>query len=54
LVTVESIDADASMEAGFIMVVRQKLTVLPVYKSDTAVGLIRDTDFFLTITDPLE
>jgi len=49
-----TIDADVSMEDGFKMVVEQKLTVLPVYKGDTAVGLIRDTDIFLAITDPLE
>ena len=49
-----TIDADAGMEDGFKMVVEQKLTVLPVYKGDTAVGLIRDTDIFLAITDPLE
>lgn len=49
-----TIDADASMEDGFKMAVQQKLTVLPVYKGDTAVGLIRDTDIFLAITDPLE
>ena len=49
-----TIDADVSMEDGFKIVVEQNLTVLPVYKGDTAVGLIRDTDIFLAITDPLE
>ena len=49
-----TIDADAGMEDGFKMVVQQKLTVLPVYKGGTAMGIIHDTDFFLTITDSLE
>ncbi len=49
-----TIDADASMEDGFKMVVQKKITVLPVYEGDKAVGLLRDTDIFLAITDKLE
>ncbi|MGD2269152.1 MAG: CBS domain-containing protein [Desulfobacterales bacterium] len=49
-----TIDANASLEDGFKTVVQKKLSVLPVYDGDTAVGLIRDTDIFLAITDNLE
>jgi CBS domain-containing protein len=49
-----SIDADASMEEGLRMIVQNKLSVLPVYDRNKAVGLIRDTDIFLAITDNLE
>jgi CBS domain-containing protein len=48
-----SIDA-ASMEEGLRTIVQKKLSVLPVYDGDKAVGLIRDTDIFLAITDNLE
>lgn len=49
-----TIDVNASMEDGFKMIVEKKLGVLPVYEGDKAVGLIRDTDIFLAITDNLE
>jgi CBS domain-containing protein len=49
-----TIDANASMEDGFKAIVQKKLSVLPVYDGDKAVGLIRDTDIFLAITDNLE
>ena len=48
------IDADASMEEGLRTIVQNKLSILPVYDGDKAVGLIRDTDIFLAITDNLE
>jgi CBS domain-containing protein len=48
-----TIDADASMEDGFTEIVQKKLSVLPVYEGDKAVGLIRDTDIFLAITEDL-
>ena len=48
------IDADASMEEGLRTIVQKKVSVLPVYEGDKAVGLIRDTDFFLAITENLE
>jgi predicted transcriptional regulator len=35
-------------------IVQKKVSVLPVYEGDKAVGLIRDTDIFLAITDNLE
>ena len=49
-----TIDADASMEEGLRTIVHKKIGVLPVYDGDKAVGLIRDTDIFLAITDDLE
>jgi len=49
-----TIDADASMEECLRTIVQKKIGVLPVYDADKAVGLIRDTDIFLAITDNLE
>jgi predicted transcriptional regulator len=49
-----SIDADASLEDGFRTIVQKKISILPVYEGDIAIGLIRDTDIFLAITDNLE
>ena len=49
-----TIDADVSLEEGFRMIVQKKISILPVYENDKAVGLIRDTDIFLAITDNLE
>ena len=48
------IDADASLEEGMRTIVQNKLSVLPVYDKNKAVGLIRDTDIFLAITDNLQ
>jgi CBS domain-containing protein len=49
-----TIDADASVEEGLRTIVQNKISVLPVYDGDKAVGLIRDTDIFLAITEDLE
>ena len=49
-----TIDADASLEEGLRTIVHNKISVLPVYDGDKAVGLIRDTDIFLAITENLE
>jgi len=49
-----TIDASASVEEGLRTFVQKKISVLPVYDGDKAVGLIRDTDIFLAITDSLE
>ncbi len=51
LSVIRGVEADDSMEEGFKMVVQKKITVLPVYEGDKAVGLLRDTDIFLAITD---
>ena len=48
------IDADASLEEGLQTIVQNKISVLPVYDGDKAVGLIRDTDIFLAMTENLE
>ena len=49
-----TIDANASLEEGLSVIVQKSLSVLPVYEDDKAVGLIRDTDIFLAMTDNLE
>jgi len=49
-----TIDAEASMEDGFRTIVQNKISILPVYEGEKAVGLIRDTDIFLAITENLE
>ena len=49
-----SIDAEASLEEGLQTIVQKKISILPVYDGDKAVGLIRDTDFFLAMTENLE
>jgi CBS domain-containing protein len=48
------IDADASMEDGFRAIVQKKLSILPVCEGGKAVGLIRDTDIFLILTENLK
>ena len=47
------IEADASLEEGLQTIVQKKISVLPVYDGDKAVGLIRDTDIFLAMTENL-
>ena len=49
-----AIDASASVEEGLTTIVQKKISVLPVYEGDKAVGIVRDTDIFLAITDSLE
>jgi CBS domain-containing protein len=49
-----AIDASASLEDGLREIVQNKVSVLPVYEEGKAVGIIRDTDIFLAITDSLE
>ncbi|MGD9279304.1 MAG: CBS domain-containing protein [Desulfobacterales bacterium] len=49
-----AIDASASVEEGLKTIVQNKISMLPVYEGDKAVGIIRDTDIFLAITDSLE
>ena len=48
------IEADASLQEGLQEIVQNKISILPVYDGDKAVGLIRDTDIFLAITENLE
>ncbi len=49
-----TIAADATLEEGLEMIVQKNISVLPVYDGDQAVGLIRDTDIFLAMTENLE
>ncbi|MBW1751816.1 MAG: CBS domain-containing protein [Deltaproteobacteria bacterium] len=49
-----TIDAGDSLMAGLKKMFRNKITVLPVYENDKLVGVLRDTDFFLAVTDILE
>jgi CBS domain-containing protein len=49
-----TIDADASLMDGLKKVFHGKITVLPVYEGDKLVGVLRDTDLFLAVTDILE
>jgi CBS domain-containing protein len=49
-----AIDASASVEVGLKTIVQNKISILPVYEGDKAVGIIRDMDIFLAITDSLE
>ena len=49
-----AIDVSATVEEGLRTIVQKKISVLPVYDGNKAVGLIRDTDIFLAITDSLE
>jgi CBS-domain-containing membrane protein len=49
-----TIDADASLMDGLKKMFRNKIIVLPVYEGDTLVGVLRDTDLFLAVTDVFE
>ena len=48
------IDADARLMDGLKKMFRNKIVVLPVYEGDKLVGVLRDADLFLAITDALE
>lgn len=49
-----AIDASATVEEGLTAIVQNKISILPVYDGEKAVGIVRDTDIFLAITDSLE
>ena len=49
-----TIDADASLLEGLKKMYRKKIIVLPVYKDGRLVGVLRDADLFLAVTDVLE
>ena len=49
-----AIDASATVEGGLKEIVQNKISILPVYEGGRAVGIVRDTDIFLAITDSLE
>lgn len=54
LKTKGTIDADASLMDALKMIYRNKITILPVYEGDQLVGVLRDTDLFLAVSDILE
>ena len=54
LKVVGSIDVNATLLEGLQTIVQEKISILPVYDGDKAVGLIRDTDIFLAMTENLE
>lgn len=49
-----TIDAEASIMDALKEIFRNKISVLPVYEGDKLVGVLRDTDLFLAVTDILE
>ena len=49
-----AIDVSATVEEGLTAIVQNKISILPVYDGNKAVGIVRDTDIFLAITDSLE
>jgi CBS domain-containing protein len=49
-----TIDVDATLLDGLKKMYRNKITVLPVYEGDKLVGVMRDADLFLAVTDVLE
>jgi CBS-domain-containing membrane protein len=49
-----TIDADANLLDGLKKMYRKKITVLPVYEGEKLVGVMRDADLFLAVTDVLE
>ena len=49
-----TIDADASLLDGLKKMFRNKIIVLPVYEGNELVGVLRDADLFLAVTDVLE
>jgi CBS domain-containing protein len=48
------IDADARLMDGLKKMFRNKIVVLPVYEGAKLVGVLRDADLFLAVTDVLE
>ncbi|MBT8331202.1 MAG: CBS domain-containing protein [Deltaproteobacteria bacterium] len=49
-----AMDVSATVEDGLKTIVQSKISVLPIYDGNKAVGIVRDTDIFLAITDSLE
>ena len=49
-----TIDADADLMDALKEIFRNEVSVLPVYEGDRLMGVLRDTDLFLAVTDILE
>jgi CBS domain-containing protein len=48
-----TIDSEAGLVKALKMIYDNKITVLPVYEGDKLVGVVRDSDLFLTVADIL-
>lgn len=48
-----TIDADADLMAALELMYRNKITVLPAYEGDKLVGVVRESDLFLTVAEIL-
>ncbi|RJQ65140.1 MAG: CBS domain-containing protein [Desulfobacteraceae bacterium] len=48
-----TIQADSSLMEALKEIYRNKITVLPVYEGEKLVGVLRDTDLFLAVSDIL-
>jgi CBS domain-containing protein len=49
-----TIDADDSVMDGLKKMFKNKITVIPVYEKNQLVGVLRDTDLFLAVTEILD
>jgi CBS domain-containing protein len=48
-----TIDSEAGLLEALKLIYANKITVLPVYEGDKLVGVVRDSDLFLTVADIL-
>lgn len=48
-----TIDSEAGLLKALKMIYDNKITVLPVYEGDKLIGVVRDSDLFLTVADIL-
>ena len=48
-----TIQADADLMEALKLIYNNKITVLPVYEGDKLIGVLRDSDLFLTVADIL-
>ena len=48
-----TIQADADLMEALKLIYANKITVLPVYDGDKIIGVLRDSDLFLTVADIL-
>jgi CBS domain-containing protein len=48
-----TIDCEAGLVQALKLIYENKITVLPVYEGDKLIGVVRDSDLFLTVADIL-
>jgi CBS domain-containing protein len=48
-----TIDSEAGLLQALKIIYNNKITVLPVYEGDKLIGVVRDSDLFLTVADIL-